>query len=495
LIDYEQIGKRINEQRKYLHGISQEKMAEDLGLYQADISNLEKAKKGSGITDLSKLDMIADYFDIPLQILLFGSEYEIRPVYTRSKMRLRKSKRRIRSSHQKYLEQLLGAPIVTTAPEVFDCGPYTLYCAIEFQILTGTDSSNGANGLQTICQIQHLHIYVFLGNEVLGVTTAAVATMFQHINLRALKFLQDIIPSDILDVTDVRRILDPYWALYCFTDDEKDKHFLMEKSASRMELLLKAGADRKIVYIESMYIREDSRRHGLARMCIDFIEQKYPGCILWLNMEPTSGLELVAPLPVQPIYTTSELGQLNLNASIAEHLGFFVDPDTWHRWVSSVGSNGKEIKSLQLVRKCAYRIPPEIHNIIKNDGDLVQTGRMAQHLTQGNMKLTSVPSIFFSSGTENTWNIREMKYSYGHGATGKPDVYICAAYNQDDPSKIKLGISDRSIIEGGLFSSQFLESYSSLSEASDSPYYHLIHITYDMMIAHYQVNNSNKYRK
>jgi hypothetical protein len=204
---------------------------------------------------------------------------------------------------------------------------------------------------------------------------------------------------------------------------------------------------------------------------------------------------LVAPLPVQPIYTTSELGQLNLNASIAEHLGFFVDPDTWHRWVSSVGSNGKEIKSLQLVRKCAYRIPPEIHNIIKNDGDLVQTGRMAQHLTQGNMKLTSVPSIFFSSGTENTWNIREMKYSYGHGATGKPDVYICAAYNQDDPSKIKLGISDRSIIEGGLFSSQFLESYSSLSEASDSPYYHLIHITYDMMIAHYQVNNSNKYRK
>ena len=72
MVDYERIGKRILEERKYLRRISQEKMAEDLGMYQADISNLEKAKNGSGITDLSKLDMIADYFDIPLETLLFG---------------------------------------------------------------------------------------------------------------------------------------------------------------------------------------------------------------------------------------------------------------------------------------------------------------------------------------------------------------------------------------------------------------------------------------
>lgn len=41
-------------------------------MYQADISNMEKAKSGSGITDLVKLDMIADYFDMPLETLLFG---------------------------------------------------------------------------------------------------------------------------------------------------------------------------------------------------------------------------------------------------------------------------------------------------------------------------------------------------------------------------------------------------------------------------------------
>lgn len=58
MVDYEKIGRRILEERKYLRRISQEKMAEDLGMYQADISNLEKAKNGSGITDLSKLDSV-----------------------------------------------------------------------------------------------------------------------------------------------------------------------------------------------------------------------------------------------------------------------------------------------------------------------------------------------------------------------------------------------------------------------------------------------------
>jgi len=41
-------------------------MAEELGMYQADISNLKKAEMGSEITDLSKFDLIAEYFDISL---------------------------------------------------------------------------------------------------------------------------------------------------------------------------------------------------------------------------------------------------------------------------------------------------------------------------------------------------------------------------------------------------------------------------------------------
>lgn len=71
MINYDEIGLRIMMARKRRR-LSQERVAEDLGLYQADISNLEKNKKGSGITDLSRLEMIADYFNMPLTQLLLG---------------------------------------------------------------------------------------------------------------------------------------------------------------------------------------------------------------------------------------------------------------------------------------------------------------------------------------------------------------------------------------------------------------------------------------
>ena len=89
MIDYEKIGKRILEERKYIRRTSQERMAEDLGMHQADISNLEKAKKGSGITDLSKLDIIADYFDMLLETLLFSRRQDQMEKYYGSKMQLK----------------------------------------------------------------------------------------------------------------------------------------------------------------------------------------------------------------------------------------------------------------------------------------------------------------------------------------------------------------------------------------------------------------------
>ena len=98
MIDFEKIGKRIAEERKYIHKISQEKMAEDLGMYQSDISNMEKAKKGSGITDLYKLGLIADYFSVPLETLLFGREDKNMLKYEGSKMQLKQSKKHLKKS-------------------------------------------------------------------------------------------------------------------------------------------------------------------------------------------------------------------------------------------------------------------------------------------------------------------------------------------------------------------------------------------------------------
>ena len=141
MIDFDKIGKRILEERKYIRRISQEKMAEDLGMYQADISNIEKAKNGSGITDLTKLDLIADYFDMPLETLLFGRRQDQMEKYYGSTMQIKEYTKKKTKKHEAILRNLLGASndeeldgaldrILT-----FECGPYRIYVAHEFQFI------------------------------------------------------------------------------------------------------------------------------------------------------------------------------------------------------------------------------------------------------------------------------------------------------------------------------------------------------------------------
>ena len=84
MIITEDIGNRIRDLRKQ-RKLSQEKLAEALGIYQADVSNLERAMGGSGIADLFRLDAIADYFGVPIEYLLTGRGIEPRlPVAEKS---------------------------------------------------------------------------------------------------------------------------------------------------------------------------------------------------------------------------------------------------------------------------------------------------------------------------------------------------------------------------------------------------------------------------
>lgn len=76
MLDYDLIAARIMEQRKTVKKVSQRKMAEALGMYQPDISALENNRPGCGITDLAKLEVIADYLGVPLSYLLFGKDGE-----------------------------------------------------------------------------------------------------------------------------------------------------------------------------------------------------------------------------------------------------------------------------------------------------------------------------------------------------------------------------------------------------------------------------------
>lgn len=72
-IDFDELGYRIRYQRKYVKKIPQRKMAEDLGLYQPDLSNMENNNPKCRLNDLALLEQIARYLGVSIHYLLFGN--------------------------------------------------------------------------------------------------------------------------------------------------------------------------------------------------------------------------------------------------------------------------------------------------------------------------------------------------------------------------------------------------------------------------------------
>lgn len=388
MIDYEAIGRRVAEQRKYFLKVSQTKMAEELGMYQADISNLEKAKKGSGITDLSKLNLIADYLHIPLESLLFGSRNGLMKKYSeiRAQLHFACKGKKIPKSHSSILKNLMGPYISEEQikPTIYECGPYTIYMEIEdlYHIAGGKKGKPAVDFI-----LPKIHLFCFCGPEIIGVLKAALTTVMQHVCVEDLAILQEMMPASVLDVTDVLRTLNPYWALWHFSEDgSPEAESYQEKMIQRMDELRNSGENRPVFYVESIYARDDYRRNGACRMLFDTLRMSVEGgeqSVIWLNKEPTAGQELDQEYEVIPAYTVSELGQLELNASIAERLGFTVDPDTWHLKAASLDADGKPTVKTVLKRKCAYFLPKAIREVVEKDGDLVAMGRALQKVVQG----------------------------------------------------------------------------------------------------------------
>ena len=386
MIDFEKIGKRILEERKYLHRISQEKMALDLGMYQADISNLEKAKKGSGISDLYKLDLIADYFDIPLESLIFGRRQDKMEKYYGTKMQIKPFSGKLSAKHQAMLRSLMGAggdEIGETNPEnvvAYKCGPYMIYEAHEFQLeLTGSDPADE----EPQNFLEKIHLYVICQDEVIGCLTACVTTLMQHVFQPAFEKLKFFIMPDIFELSDTLHILNPYMLMYhnAVTAEEEERY--QEKMYQRMDELRKAGENRIIFYVENAYVREDCRQNGILRMMVDVLKKQDPGCIIRLSLEPTSGDELSSEYSYFPSYEAADIGQINLNASIAEHLGFMIDEKTVERQAQRVEEDGTVVTETVPIRRNAYLLPKQIRNILKGDGDLTSRGR-AREKTLGN---------------------------------------------------------------------------------------------------------------
>lgn len=110
--DSKKIGNRIAELRKTLKHVSQEKMAEDLGMYQPDISALENGKLGSGIADLNKLSLVADYLGVSLNRILGCCEEDTSVIM---------------KSHLDNISGLIGEDHEYNNLKIFESGLYATY--------------------------------------------------------------------------------------------------------------------------------------------------------------------------------------------------------------------------------------------------------------------------------------------------------------------------------------------------------------------------------
>lgn len=117
-----------------------------------------------------------------------------------------------------------------------------LYGITEFQ------HQHKQNELQAV--LPKVHLYVFIGTECIGCMVFSVTGLMNHVHRPSLDVLQNMIPSNVIDVFDVWRTLNPYWALWSFSSEGPAKDLYCEKMFERMDALRASGEDRHILYIE-----------------------------------------------------------------------------------------------------------------------------------------------------------------------------------------------------------------------------------------------------
>ena len=185
------------------------------------------------------------------------------------------------------------------------------------------------------------------------------------------------------------RHLNPFVPLAQFGEEDK-KEELYEKASTRNTELISLGEENPILYLEYSYVKEEFRRNGIFTLNLDGLKTIFKDAIIWLNMEPLDESELDSI--DHPILTTEEYQQITLNNLIAEKTGFTVDNDLWE---IQVKDDTKQTTKKMKARKCAYLIPEIYQNIIKDDKDLVEQGRIRQKLKQENqeMKNTNEPKL------------------------------------------------------------------------------------------------------
>lgn len=492
MVDFEKIGRRITEQRRMLH-ITQTRMSMDLqdhylSLHQSDISRLEKAAKGSGITDLSKLDIIADYLCIPLETLIFGIGGGTMQKYYGSQMTLRASKKKPKKSHSKVLSKLTDLSedqLGDVGLKTYECGLYTLYSVFELQAPTMASAPTTQSGEPIMSHpLQTYRTYIFYDEELVAVAVTAMTCVEDHFFGPDTDGLELVYRNDAVDPTDVYRTMNPYWALWKYSTDADEKAgYLAQMSARENELRGMAGSN-LVLYVESVYVREDCRQNGIFRMYIDFLktlsDEEDGDPIIWLCMEPTAGIELEQQNRTLPSYTVSDLGQININAAIAEKVGFKVDPASCYREGVVLNEDGSTSIERVQVRKNAYMLPAEYKELLANDGNLVADGRAKQHLADQDTEDRHMMDL--KQGPVDGYEVVEIRNICIAGPHNGERMIYYAARSMNDDDKVLFGVSKKSVVDEGLFHDGQIEQYDNVEAAKESEHWQNMGFAYQWIL-------------
>ena len=461
-IDYERVGRRIAEHRRYIKKLSQNAMAQDLLMHQSDISDLERARPGSGINNLDKLKLIADYLGISMQTLLFGSDHDPKfPAYTgdKTKITLLDPQKKGNQKHYPLLAKTVGTELKHIQPVIYRYENCLIYLVMEHI------TSFQHNGR---IRYDRPHFYVVYNDEVIASAVVSRVAVFDLVLKPSLEAFKKSINANILDVFDLYRHMDPYYILWKYTEEEPEKESYVNQSLHRMSQLNQIAEYDAALFVEQLYVLEDRRKKGVCRLLLDVMTKYYPDASILLNLEPSSDMGLYSNT-YYPACTVSDVGQMSFNAAIAEKLGFIIDDVSCPRKIVTVDADGNRAQKVVSVHKSAYRLSEKIQKLIQNDGDLVALGRAKERMALHKYRIDEHNTASFSVEELDGKMVAEV-FLQENGET--TSVFAVA----EDLFTNRYGVARERIFSYGL-NVPTIEEYYSIGEAKNSKYYDFLNLT------------------
>lgn len=345
MIDTQAIAQRIRDGRRHRRRVTQEAFGLELGINQSAVSDLENGKKGSGIYDLNRLKLLAQGLNMDLRYLVFGMGDDGLPRFTALNRFEAISTRRITKAHREHLERLSGE--IDWKKRLISAMEFSTYRMYVLE-----------NESETSFQ-ERLCVVIF--DDRIVATAKAKAFRVEALN-EVRRLFEDESVYELIE-----RRMNPFESLLTTADVETIERYTLE--AEERHEALSVVDDEEVVVIEALFVEAKLREHGLSRLMINGLADSEMTSV-WLSLKPVT--ELIETIEGVPRHSPANLGQMTLNASIAERLGLTIESMR-----EPVEVNSKEETAVLPCHAWAYRLSPALE-AITNEDELVQELALTQ---------------------------------------------------------------------------------------------------------------------